>query len=548
MTYSRTLPARRCASGAVTLAAAAAWALAALACTAQAAPPVGTALHPRQELVRNNASEPESLDPANVEGVPASNIARDLYEGLTATDNTGRVVPGVAESWKQVNPTTWQFKLRAGATFSNGEPITAQDFVYAWQRFFSPKQASNYATTYGVFIVNGLDIATGKKPATELGVKAIDKLTLEVKTPTPVAFLPDMVSNNQFAPVHKATVEKFGKDWVKPGNFVGSGAYVLKEWQVNNRIVLEKNAKYWDAKNVTLTKVTMLTVEDANADVKQYQSGEHDWVYTLPPSSYEQFKASYPQDLRNTPILGLRAYAFNTTDPLLKDVRVRKALSMVIDRDVLAAKVTGDGQIPAYGLIVKGVAGADVTEYDWARWPMEKKVAEGKRLLAEAGVKPGTKVRFAYNTDVYHKKMAIFAASEWKTKLGLDTELENMEFKVLIKRRHDGEFQIARAGWYADYNDATTFYSIVQCGSDQNDNKNCNKAADALVEQANAQLDPAKRKAMMTQAVKQVMDDYPLLPLLQYTVPRLVRPYVGGYSNTNPMDRYRDKDLYILKH
>ena len=137
-------------------------------------------------------------------------------------------------------------------------------------------------------------------------------------------------------------------------------------------------------------------------------------------------------------------------------------------------------------------------------------------------------MRFAYNTDVYHRKMAIFAASEWKTKLGLETELDNMEFKVLLKKRHDGEFQIARAGWYADYNDATTFLSIVQCGSDQNDNKNCNKGADALVEQANAQLDPAKRKAMMTQAVKQVMDDYPLLPLLQYTVPRLVRPYVGG--------------------
>jgi oligopeptide transport system substrate-binding protein len=518
------------------------------AASALASPPPGTQLHAKQELVRNNASEPESLDPANVEGVPASNIARDLYEGLTAANNQGQIVPGVAESWKQVNPTTWVFKLRKDALFSNGEPITAQDFVYGWQRFFSPKQASSYATTYGVFFVNGLEIASGKKPPADLGVKAIDKYTLEVKTTTPVAFLPDMLSNNQFAPVNKAVVDKYGKDWVKPGNFVGNGAFVLKEWQVNAKIVLEKNPKYWDAKNVTLTKVTLLPVEDANADIKLYQSGEHDWVYTLPPSSYDQYKASHPQDLRNTPILGLRAYAFNNTDPLLKDVRVRKALSMVLDRDVLAAKVTADGQIPAYGLIVKGVAGADVTEYDWAHWPMDKKVAEAKKLLAEAGVKPGTKIRFAYNTDVYHKKMAIFAAAEWKSKLGLETELENMEFKVLIKRRHDGEFQISRAGWYADYNDATTFYSIVQCGADQNDNKNCNKKADDLVVQANLQLDPAKRKALMTQAVKLVMDDYPLLPLLQYTVPRLVRPWVGGYSNLNPMDRYRDKDLYIIKH
>jgi oligopeptide transport system substrate-binding protein len=514
----------------------------------QAAVPAGVPLHAKQELVRNNASEPESLDPANVEGVPASNIARDLFEGLTAADNNGHIVPGVAESWKQTNPTTWVFKLRPGALFSNGEPITAQDFVYGWQRFLSPKQASSYATTYGIFLLNGLEIANGKKPPAELGVKALDELTLEVKTTTPVAFLPELVSNNQFAPVNRAAVEQGGRDWTKPGKLVGNGAYVLKDWQVNSRIVLEKNPKYWDAKNVTLTKVTLLTVEDANADVKLYQSGEHDWVYTLPPGSYDQYKTAFPQDLRNTPILGLRAYAFNNTDPLLKDVRVRKALSMVLDREVLAAKITADGQLPAYGLIVKGVAGADVTEYDWAHWPMERKVAEAKKLLADAGVKPGTKIRFAYNTDVYHKKMAIFAASEWKTKLGLETEMESMEFKVLIKRRHDGEFQIARAGWYADYNDATTFYSIVQCGADQNDNKNCNKKADELVNQANLQLDPAKRKALMTQAVKTVMDDYPLLPLLQYTVPRLVRPWVGGYSNLNPMDRYRDKDLYILKH
>ncbi|MEK7737346.1 MAG: ABC transporter substrate-binding protein, partial [Pseudomonadota bacterium] len=178
----------------------------------------------------------------------------------------------------------------------------------------------------------------------------------------------------------------------------------------------------------------------------------------------------------------------------------------------------------------------------------DKRVAEARKLLAEAGVKPGAKLKFSYNTSEYHKKMAIFAASEWKTKLGLDNEMDNQEFKVLLRKRHDGDYQIARHGWVADYNDVTTFLTLVQCGSDANDNKNCNKKADELTKQGNMSQDPAKRKALLTEAARVVMEDYPMIPLLQYTLPRLVKPYVGGYDEANPMDRYRGKDFYILKH
>ncbi|TCW32822.1 peptide ABC transporter substrate-binding protein [Gulbenkiania mobilis] len=510
--------------------------------------PAGVQLSPKQELVRNNGSETETLDPAIAESVGANNLTRDLFEGLTATDADGKVVPGVAETWKQKDPTTWVFNLRKNAKWSDGTPVTADDFVYGWQRFLDPKTASPYASTYGTFVLNGLEVAEGKKKPAELGIKALDKYTLEVKTPYPVAFLPDVVSNLNLGPVPKAAVEKYGKDWTKPGKMVSNGAFVLKDWQVNSKVVLEKNPQYWDAKNVQLTRVTYLPVEDGYADVKLFQSGENDWVYQLPPGTYDKYKAEFPKDIRNAPMLGLRYYSFNNKDPLLKDVRVRKALSMVIDRDILAKKITADGQVPAYGVIVRGTSGADVTTYDWASWPMAKRVEEARKLLAAAGVKPGTKIKFTYNTSEYHKKMAIFAASEWKTKLGLDTQLENMEFKVLLKKRHDGDFQIARNGWVADYNDATTFLTLVQCKSDQNDNFNCNPKAEELIKQGNASQDAAKRKQLLTQAAKLVMEDYPMLPLLQYTVPRLVKSYVGGYSLKNPMDRYRSKDLYIIKH
>ena len=542
---SSVLPARRSS----TLLAACLFSAAILPSLASAAIiPPGTQLAAKQELVRNNGSEVETLDPNVAESVPANNVTRDLFEGLTAVRSDGETVPGVAEKWEMKDSTTWIFHLRKNAKWSNGETVTAGDFVFSAQRLVDPKTASPYANTYGMFLLNGTEIVAGKKPVASLGVTAIDANTLQIRTPYPVPFLPDLMTNTNFGPINKAAMEKNGKDWTKPGKLVSNGAFMLKDWQVNNRLVLAKNPNYWNAGYVQLNQVTYLPIEDENTDVKQYESGGNDWVYQLPSGTFARYKQEYPNEMRAAPMLGLRYYSFNNKDPLLKDVRARKALSMVIDRDILAQRVTADGQIPAYGVIVKGVKGADVNAYDWASWPMAKRVEEAKKLLAEAGVKPGTKLQFAMNTSEYHKKMAIFAASEWKSKLGLDTDIQAMEFKVLLKKRHDGDYQIARNGWVADYNDASTFLTLVQCGSEQNDNQACNPKADALMREASNSTDPATRLKLQTEAGKVAMEDYPMLPLLQYTLVRLVKSYVGGYSTKNPMDHYRSEDLYIIKH
>jgi oligopeptide transport system substrate-binding protein len=293
-----------------------AWALLALACAgwAQAATvPAGVQLHSTQTLVRNNGSEPETLDPALAESVGANNIVRDLFEGLTAIDADGKTVPGVAASWQQTATTTWVFKLRPNAKWSNGEQVTADDFVYGIRRFVDPKTASVYAATFGIFLRNGAEVAKGSKPPSDIGVKAIDKQTLEVTTAFPVSFLPSLMVNNNLGAVHRASLEKFGKDWTKPGNLVSNGAYVLKDWQVNNRIVLEKNPQYWDAANVQLTKVTYLPIEDGYADVKLYESGENEWVYQLPPGTYEKYKTPClvcATTRCKTRILRLRMYVF----------------------------------------------------------------------------------------------------------------------------------------------------------------------------------------------------------------------------------------------
>ena len=510
--------------------------------------PAGVQLHVEQTLTRNNGAEPETLDPSLIESVGAANLIRDMFEVLTAIDAQGKIVPGVAEKWRQVDPLTWTFQLRSQAKWQNGDPVSAQDFVYSFRRLVDPKTGSKYARTFGDFFLNGKEVSTGQKPPHELGVRAIDKVTLEIKTSHPVRFLPELVSNPNLSPLHAASIEKLGREWTKPGNLIGNGAYALKSWQVNSKIVLEKTPGYWDSDQVKITRVTYLPVEDGHVDVKLFESGQNDWVYMIPPGSYDSYLKKYPKETRNTPLLALRFFSIQTQAPFFKDVRVRQALSMVLDRDILAQKVTADGQLPAYGLIVKGVEGADRIDYEWANWPMHKKVETAKSLLEQAGVKPGAKFTFSYNTSEYHKKMAIFAASEWKSKLGLSVELEAMEFKVLIKKRHDGQFEMARDGWNADYNDATSFVALVKCDSDQNHSRHCNKDAEQLIQKGLKESDQTKRKAALNEAIRLIMNDYPIIPLLQYSLPRLVKSYVGGYNTENQMDRFRSQDLYIIKH
>jgi oligopeptide transport system substrate-binding protein len=502
--------------------------------------PAGVQLQVEQTLTRNNGAEPETLDPSLIESVGAANLIRDMFEGLTAIDAQGQIVPGVAEKWRQVDPLTWTFQLRSQAKWQNGDPVSAQDFVYSFRRLVDPKTGSKYARTFGDFFLNGKEVSTGQKPPHELGVRAIDKVTLEIKTSHPVRFLPELVSNPNLSPLHAASIEKLGREWTKPGNLIGNGAYALKSWQVNSKIVLEKTPGYWDSEQVKITRVTYLPVEDGHVDVKLFESGQNDWVNMIPPGSYDSYLKKYPKETRNTPLLALRFFSIQTQAPFFKDVRVRQALSMVLDRDILAQKV--------YGLIVKGVEGADRIDYEWANWPMHKKVETAKSLLEQAGVKPGAKFTFSYNTSEYHKKMAIFAASEWKSKLGLSVELEAMEFKVLIKKRHDGQFEMARDGWNADYNDATSFVALVKCDSDQNHSRHCNKDAEQLIQKGLKESDQTKRKAALNEAIRLIMNDYPIIPLLQYSLPRLVKSYVGGYNTENQMDRFRSQDLYIIKH
>jgi oligopeptide transport system substrate-binding protein len=510
--------------------------------------PAGVALAPHQEFTRDAQAEVESLDPAHIETVEANTIGCDLFEGLTRVDAAGNVVPGVAQSWTRAAPDMWIFKLRHDARWSNGQPVTAADFVYAWQRIADPKTGSKY-TILVEFVKNAKAIIAGKAAPSALGVRAVDPYTLEVKTETPVSFFPDVAAKSNMVPVNRDTIAKFGDAWTRPGNMVSNGAYVLADWQPNNHIVMVKNDRYWDARDVQITKVTYLPIESDETAQRMYQAGQFDMTYSIPSGIYTQIGKQFGGELKSGRSLGTYYYNLNNQDPALRDKRVRQAMSMVIDRDLLTSRLLQSGEVPAYGLVVNGTKGAEPFKPDWASWPMQKRVDYARGLLRDAGYGDAKPLTFTltYNTNDQHKKIALFLSSEWRTKLGVNVKLENVEYKVLLKMRHDGRTQVARNGWFLDYNDATSFLDLVRCNSPQNDERYCNPQVDALIEQGNQQTDDAKRSALLTQAHTLAMSDYPLIPLYQYAVNRLVKPYVGGYTLTNYLDQRVTQDMYIVK-
>ncbi|WP_425470830.1 peptide ABC transporter substrate-binding protein [Trinickia fusca] len=511
--------------------------------------PSNVSLAPVQELTRQVPGEVESLDPAHIESWTGNTIGLDLFEGLTRIDATGRIVPGVAQSWTRTAPDTWVFKLRGDSKWSNGQPVTAADFVYAWQRVVDPKTGSKY-TVLVEFVKNGKAIVAGKLPPSSLGVRAIDARTLEVKTEVAAAFFPELAAMATMAPVNKDAVVKGGDEWTRPHKLVSNGAFTLADWQPNNHVVLVKNGDYWNARSVAISRVTYIPIEDDETAMRMYQAGQFDYTYQIPSGIYNLVARQFGGELRTGLQIATYYYSLNNDDPLFKDRRVRQALSMVLDRDLLTSKLLQSGELPMYGLISKGTKGAAPFVPEWASWPMGKRVEYARNLMKEAGYSDAKPLTFTltYNTNDLHKKVALFAVSEWHTKLGVNVKLENVEYKVLLKERHEGKVQASRDGWFVDFNDAMSYFDLLRCGGIQNDQHYCNPKVDALMGEANRQLDDGKRAALLTQAHELAMRDYPMIPLFQYSADRLVKPYVGGYTLTNYVDQRASQDMYIIKH
>lgn len=516
--------------------------------------PEGVKLAAKQELVRNNSSEVASLDPHKVEGVPESNILYDLLEGLVITDSNGQTIPGVAESWENKDFKVWTFHLRKNAKWSNGDPVTAHDFVYAWQRLVDPNTASPYASylEYGQ-IENVGDIVAGKKAPETLGVKAIDDYTLEATLTAAVPYFYKMLSHTSTKPVNKKAIEQFGERWTQPANWVGNGAYKLKNWVVNERIVLERNPQYWDNAKTVINQVTYLPIASEVTDVNRYRAGEIDMTYNqLPIELFKKLKVEIPEQVHVDPYLCVYFYEFNNSKAPFDDVRVRTAFKMALDRDIIVNKVKDQGDLPAYTFTPPYTDGAgNLKNPEWASWTQEKRNQEAIKLLQEAGYSKSNPVKFnlLYNTSDLHKKLAIAASSIWKKNLGglAEVTLENQEWKTFLDTRRLGNHQVSRAGWCADYNEPSSFLNILLSNSSNNRFFNKTAGFDELMQKSLTVATDAERAIIYQQAEAIIDNDSVMAPVFHYVNLRLIKPNVGGYTGKNPLSEVYVKDLYLIE-
>ncbi|MDP4492538.1 ABC transporter substrate-binding protein [Vibrio sp. AH4] len=510
--------------------------------------PAGTKLAPVQELVRGNGTEVASLDPHKTEGVPESNVIRDLLEGLVNQDANGNVVPGVAESWETTDNKTFTFHIRKEAKWSNGDPVTAQDFVYSFQRAVDPATASPYSWYMKYTkMINAKEIIAGEKDKSTLGVKAIDDKTLMFELESPVPYFVMMMGHTTVKPVHKATVEKYGEQWTKPEHFVGNGAYVLDKWVVNERLELKRNPQYWDDKNTVLNKVTYLPIENQVAEMNRFLSGEIQITNELPLEHFKRLKKEHPESVQVQGQLCTYYYGFNTAKAPFDDVRVRQALSYAIDRDVISDAILGQGQKPAYFLTPEITAGFSPEMPAYGKMTQKERVAEAKKLLEAAGYSKSNPLKFTllYNTSENHKKIATAVQSMWKTTLGVDIALENQEWKTFLDTRRQGNFDATRAGWCGDYNEASSFLTLLMSSNSSNDSKYHSAEYDATLEKAMTSTSEEERQKLYADAEKLLARDMPIAPIYQYVRSRLVSPTVGGYPSNNAEDKIYMKDLYI---
>ncbi|QQQ11891.1 peptide ABC transporter substrate-binding protein [Aeromonas media] len=512
--------------------------------------PAGTKLLPsaQQTFVRNIGTEPASIDPQMVEESAGSDIVNDLFEGLYTLDGDGKLQAAGALGYELDDTgTVYTFKLRPDAKWSNGEPVTAADYVYGWQRAADPKNASNYAWFIELTgVANASEVVQGKKSPDALGIKALDDHSLQITLKAPVPFFLKTLSHYTTFPAPRATIEKFGHEWVKPGNIVSNGAFALKEWTPNERLIAERNPHYWDNERTVLNKVIYLEIVSDTAAYNRYRASELHYT-TYPLEQYQQIKRQSPDDLVSAPMLATYYYVFNTQRKPFDDVRVRKALSLAIDRDTITEKILGQGQLSAFSLTPPSVDGFELKPPASEQMSKEARIKQAKVLLAEAGYGPQNPldVDILYNTNEGHKKIALAISSMWKHNLGVKAELNNMEWKTMVSALNEGDFGVSRYSWNGDYNDASTFLDIMTSSSSANSGKWFNKAYDALLAKAHDAKDPAERNRLYQQAEALIDEEAPIAPVYFYVKSRLLKPFVKGYPYHNPQDLVYAKDLYL---
>jgi oligopeptide transport system substrate-binding protein len=504
-------------------------------------------------IVANISSEPRTIDPAINNATDGSTVIFNIFEGLARInldDDTPE--PGIAENWDvSEDGTKYTFHLREDLKWSDGTPLTAEDVKYGIVRVLDPNTASSYAY-HAYCIKNGKDFYEGKAKAEDVGVKVIDDTTLEIELEYPVPYFLDIISWHLLLPLKADVVENNPDGWSQnPETIISNGPFRVKEWKHNEYILLEKNPYYWDKDNVKLDNVKLVMITDENTALTAFKTGSIDYMSNIPPVQIPQLVSSGEAEVSDQ--LGTYFYCFNVNKKPFDDVRVRKALALAIDRQALTKTITQGGQKPAIGFIPFGLPGADKSK-DFREEvdpyiDINANVEEAKKLLAEAGYPEGEgfpEVSLTYNTNENHKAVAEAVQAMWKKNLGINVSLTNQEWKVFIDTRSQGDYDIARHGYFSDFNDLGSLFDLWVTDSPNNDCKYSNPKYDELVTAARKEQDPAKRAELYHQAEDVLMEDMPVLPVYYYTQNYLLKPHVKD-MHISPLGWEFYRNAYIEK-
>ncbi|SFS73126.1 peptide ABC transporter substrate-binding protein [Marininema halotolerans] len=504
--------------------------------------------------VGSMSSEPPGLDPLKAQDSASGLVLSQMMEGLATTDTEGKVLPGIAEKWEaNEDSSEFTFHLR-DAKWSNGDPVTAMDFEYAWKRMLDPKNAAIYAYQL-YYLKNGEKYNQGKAKVDDVGVKAVDDKTLKVTLEKPTPYFPSLTAFYALLPVNKKVAEK-DKNWAgEASTYVSNGAFKMKEWKHNSKIVLEKNDQYYKKKKVKITQINFPFVADSKTGYQQFESGELDEGNgNIVPSDLTKSLLD-KKEAKADPNPASYGIDFNTKEKPFTNAKVRRAFALAIDRKSIVENVTQGGQEPADGWVPWGMPDFS-SDKEWVKNHDQylKPTAEpskAKKLLKEGlkeeGLDNMPTVTFSYNTDDGHKKIAEALQQMWKKNLGVDVKLANMEWKVFLEKKKSGDYDFARTGWLPDYIDPMTFMDMYMTGSGQNDAKYSNKKFDKLIKKAKSSNDQDQRMKAMHQAEDIMMEDMPVAPLYWYTRVYMEKDYVKNVKRSIDGNVYYT-EAYLTEH
>lgn len=495
-----------------------------------------------------NGAEPLSLDPHQASGTWENRIIGDMLQGLTTDDAQGRPIPGMATEWStSPDGLVWTFKLR-DAKWSDGQPVTADDFVFAWQRIMTTTPPAKYASILYV-IKNAEKIYDGRiKDVTQLGVRAIDAKTLEVTLEHPAPYLPGLLTHYTSFPIPKHVVEKVGSDWIKAENFVGNGPYKLQQWKPNDFVHVVRNTNYYDNAKVCIDQIFFYPTSDDNAAERKVRTGDLDINTNFSGSRLEEINKNLPGYARIHGYTGLTYYIFNLRKAPFNDARVRAAISMTADREFVTKEILKAGQQPAYSLVPPGIADyqSGAMSTDFKGQSMEERLVRAKKLLEEAGYGPNKplKFTFSFRNSGDNPRVAPVVQQNWaKIAPWVQVEILGAETQINYEKLRTGDFELGDAGWISDFNDAKNFVYLFQTSTDQlNYGKYSNPEFDKLMEAADVEKDAVKRANMMKQAEAIVLKENGFMPMWFLTNRNLVSPRVTGWVD-NAVDIHRARYL-----